>query len=118
MDGWIKLHRKLKENPIYTNSVAVHCWIECLFRATHKEKTMFINREQIQLKEGQFIFGRKEFAKSIKTIPSTACFWLRRFNIDSMVDIKKIGIERSIIRTARGLRRTSSRITTANEPPI
>lgn len=88
MDGWIKIHRKLRDNPIYKNSVAVHCWIECLMRATHKEYEVLIGREKIPLKPGQFVMGRKEFAKEINVSPSTAWFWLHQFKVDSMIDIK------------------------------
>jgi len=88
-NGWIKLHRKLRENPIYKNSKAVHCWIECLLRANHNNESFYLGRKQIELKSGEFIFGREEFGKGLGISGSTIWFWLRRFEVDSMVDIKK-----------------------------
>jgi len=87
-EGWVKLHRKLKDNPIYTNSVAVHCWIECLLRVNHDQKTFFLGNQKITLEAGQFVTGRIEFGKSINKSPTTAWFWLKQFQLDSMIDIK------------------------------
>lgn len=88
-NGWIKLHRVLKENPIYTESKAVHCWIECLLRAAHKKRVVYLKREKKELNPGQFVMGRREFGKTVGMSGSTAWYWLRRFEADRMVDIKK-----------------------------
>lgn len=88
-NGWIKLHRELKENPIYQESKAVHCWIECLLRARHKTKEVYLKRKKIKLLPGMFVMGREEFGKSIGMSGSTAWYWLQRFESERMVDIKK-----------------------------
>lgn len=88
-NGWIKLHRKIQENPIYKNSKALHCWIECLLRANHSPQNYFLGRKKITLNKGEFILGRDEFSKSIGISGSTAWFWIERFKVDSMLDIKK-----------------------------
>lgn len=88
-NGWVKLYRKLKENPIYKNSKALHCWIECLLRANHQKDKFYLGRKQIELNSGEFIFGRDEFGRSINISGSTAWFWLQRFEVDRMIDIKK-----------------------------
>lgn len=87
--GWIKLHRKLRDNPIYSNSKALHVWIECLLRASHHETNYFLQRQKLKLRPGQFCMGREEFGKSIGMSGSTAWFWIKQFEVDSMVDIKK-----------------------------
>jgi hypothetical protein len=89
MSGWIKLHRKLRDNPIYNESKAVHCWIECLLRANHAGKEVYFKRNKIKLEPGMFLMGRQEFGKSIGISGSTAWYWLLRFEKDKMVDIKK-----------------------------
>ena len=89
MSGWIKLHRKLRDNPIYNESKAVHCWIECLLRASHAGKDVYFKRNKIKLEPGMFLMGRQEFGKSIGISGSTAWYWLLRFEKDKMVDIKK-----------------------------
>lgn len=89
MSDWIKLHRQFRESPYYTNSSAVHVWLECLLRASHAPREMFFRRGRITLQPGQFVMGRDEFSKSIGMSPSTAWYWLLQFESDSMVDIKK-----------------------------
>ncbi len=88
-DGYIKLHRKLRENPIYRESKAVHCWVECLLRASYKPKEVYLKRQKIKLNPGQFVMGREEFGRSIGISGSTAWYWINRFYSDNMVDIKK-----------------------------
>ena len=83
------LHRGLQENPIYKNSKALHCWIECLLRANHSNDSYYLGRKKIQLKVGEFVLGRYEFGKSIGISGSTAWFWLKRFEVDNMLNIKK-----------------------------
>jgi len=101
MNGWIKLHRKFRENPIYTNSHAVHVWIECLLRASRKPQEFYMRREKIFLQEGQFIMGRAEFGQSIGMSGSTAWFWLNQFKLDSMIDITPIHGKGTVVTVLR-----------------
>lgn len=88
-NGWIRLHRQLRDSQFYTNSKAIHCWIECLLRANHQTQNYFLGRKNITLKPGEFIAGRDEFGKKIGISGSTAWFWLLQFEVDRMLDIKK-----------------------------
>lgn len=88
-DGWIKLHRQLRESSFYTNSVAKAVWLECLLRASHVEREVYLKREKIRLGVGQFVVGRDDMAAAIGEKPSTVWFWLLRFEADNMLDIKK-----------------------------
>ena len=65
MDGWISLHRKLLENPIFSNGDLLRVWIWCLLKATHKEHDQMIGLQLQTLKPGQFIFGRKKAAEEL-----------------------------------------------------
>jgi len=85
--GWVKLHRKFRDNPIYRNSTAVHVWIECLLRAAHAEEEEYLSRQKVQLKPGQFCMGRKEFGASIGISGSTAYFWIHSLKADNILDI-------------------------------
>ncbi len=57
-DGWIKLHRKILENPIFENPKLLKMWIWCLLKASHKDKIKQVGLNQIEVKQGQFITGR------------------------------------------------------------
>lgn len=88
-NGWIKLHRQFRESPYYKESNAKAVWIECLLRASHSDATVLLKRQQTLLRAGDFCMGREEFGQSIGISGSTAWYWLLRFEVDSMVDIKK-----------------------------
>lgn len=65
-EGWIKLHRKLLDNPVTmkdTDHLAV--WIYLLLNASHNEHSALFKGEKIILKPGQLITGRKSIALAL-----------------------------------------------------
>lgn len=65
-EGWIKLHRKLLDNPVTmkdTDHLAV--WIYLLLNASHNEHPALFRGEKIILKPGQLITGRKSIALAL-----------------------------------------------------
>lgn len=69
-NGWIKLHRKILENPISRKPTYAWLWIFLLLRANHKETKFLWNGQEITIKEGQILTGRKELSKETG-IPET-----------------------------------------------
>ena len=65
-EGWIKLHRKLLDNPV-TMKDADHLavWIYLLLNASHNEHPALFKGEKITLKPGQLITGRKSIALTL-----------------------------------------------------
>ena len=67
MEGWIKLHRKLLDNPIIVkDSDYLSVWIYVLLNATHKEYDTLFQSKRITLKKGQLITGRKSISEKLK----------------------------------------------------
>ena len=64
MEGWIKIHRKLRDKGWYRQSNKIHLWIELLLRASHNEREFMFNGENIKLEPGQLIAGRKSLAEA------------------------------------------------------
>jgi hypothetical protein len=58
MQGFISLHRKLMENPIWGDPNYLKLWIYCLFKASHQEHDQLIGNQVIKLERGQFPTGR------------------------------------------------------------
>ena len=57
-DGWIKLHRKILENPVVCKDADyLAVWIYLLLKATHDEIQMIFRGEKIRLRPGQLITG-------------------------------------------------------------
>jgi len=59
MVGWISLHRKLLENPIFKNYKLLQVFLYCLLKASHKEHDLMIGDSIVKLKTGQLATGRK-----------------------------------------------------------
>ncbi len=67
MDGYIKLYRKLLDNPIVCKDVeTLGIWIYLLLNATHKKVDVLFNSKKITLEPGQLITGRKAIATKLK----------------------------------------------------
>jgi len=85
--SWFKLHRKINENPFYSNPTALAIWIEILRRVTYKERTFYNKRERITLKPGQCLVGERELANCFENMSKTTVrYWLEQFAIDRMID--------------------------------
>lgn len=65
--GWVKIHRKIWDNPIVTkDSDYIAVWIYLLTNASHKNHDIFWRGERITLHPGELVTGRKEIAKATK----------------------------------------------------
>lgn len=58
MQGWIKLHRKIRNNPIFNDPQLLRLWIICLTEASHKEHEQIVGKQVIKLQPGEFVTGR------------------------------------------------------------
>lgn len=96
MDGWIKLHRKITESAIFSDPDLLRLWIFCLAKAAYKEKTVMIEKQEINLQPGQFVTGRfalhDEYNRGVaprKKIKETTLWsWLKRLETFGNLDIK------------------------------
>lgn len=58
-NGWIKLHRKILDNPMHLKSEWFSLWIHMLLLASHDDHSFIWNGEKKELKKGEFVTGRK-----------------------------------------------------------
>ena len=65
-NGWIKLHRKLLDNPVFDDARLLKTLLYCLLRANHEEKRVLWNGKEMVLKPGQFITGRETASGDLK----------------------------------------------------
>lgn len=71
-NGWVKIHRKLLENPLAKKPAWAWLWVVLLLLASHEERESFTWKgKKILLKRGQFVTGRKKL-KSITGIPESS----------------------------------------------
>lgn len=72
---WICLHRKSVESMAFQNDGLWKVWTWCLMKASYKERWVPIKTgkgtTQVNIKSGQFIFGRKSASKVLNMKPTT-----------------------------------------------
>ena len=56
--GWIKLHRKSLDHPVFQDAYLWKTFCYCLMQANHKGKRVLWNDKEMILQPGQFITGR------------------------------------------------------------
>ena len=87
MQGWIKLHRKILENPIVCkDSDYFATWMYLLLNATHTEYSVVFKGEKITLKPGQLITGRKKIADKLKVSESKIQRILKAFECEQQIE--------------------------------
>ena len=86
-NGWIKLHRKLLDNPIIMkDSDHLAVWTYLLLNATHAEYPALFKGQKIILKPGQLITGRKSIAEKLSINESKVRRILDSFENDQQID--------------------------------
>lgn len=88
MSGWIKLHRQLKDSLVFDNPELLKVWIWCLLKATHKEHKQLVGLQEVALKEGQFIFGRKKAASELNITESKVYRLMKRLESMNNINMK------------------------------
>lgn len=87
MEGWIKLHRKILDNPIIckdNDTLAV--WIYLLLNATHQDIPALFKGKKITLKKGQLITGRNSIGSQLNISPSKVQRILKMFEDDKQIE--------------------------------
>lgn len=86
MEGYVKLFRKLLKSTMFDNPNLLKVWIWCLLKATHRDHAQVIGLQKVELRPGQFIYGRNRAAEELKLKPSTThryMLWLKEVgNVD------------------------------------
>lgn len=76
-ETWIKLYRKIMKSPIWENEKALKLWLWCLLKATHTERKQLVGQQLIDLKKGEFVFGRKKAADELQINENTVYKYLK-----------------------------------------
>lgn len=89
--GYIMLHRRLLDHPLFRRPGFILLWTWCLLRTQYKDETVTYRGVTVHLKRGQFIFGRllavKETGLSDKQIRGLIVLLQR----DGMISPVEIG---------------------------
>jgi uncharacterized phage protein (TIGR02220 family) len=88
MTGWIKLHRKLMDNPIFDNPNLLRVWLWCLLKASHEHHQQMVGLQVVDLEPGQFVTGRFKGSDELKINPSTFYKYLKTLEEMQMINLK------------------------------
>lgn len=87
MEGWIKLHRSLLDNPVVCkDSDYMTVWIYILLNATHKKHNVIFNKEKISLMPGQLLTGRKSISEKLNMSESKVQRILKSFENEQQIE--------------------------------
>jgi len=64
--GWVKLHRKLLDSPVFKNYKTMQVFMFCLLKATHEDYEEIVGDQFVKLSPGQLVTGRKAIAAATK----------------------------------------------------
>lgn len=86
MEGYIKLHRKLLENPISSKPNYLSIWLYLLLKANHKDNEIIWNKEKTIIKRGQFIGSIFEISKQFSLSTGTVTYVLNYLKAERMIE--------------------------------
>ena len=85
--GWVKIHRKIWDNPIVTkDNDYLSVWIYLLTNAAHRSHSVMWCGERIELKPGQLITGRKKISKDTKVNEEKVRRIIKALKSDHQID--------------------------------
>lgn len=70
MEGYIFVHRKIMDSPVFSDPWLFKIWMWCLFKAVYTPQRVSIGSDIVCLERGQFIYGRK---KAVCELSGTKC---------------------------------------------
>jgi len=86
-NGWVKLHRKMLDNPIIMKDAEhLAVWMYLLLNATHAEYPALFRGKKITLQPGQLITGRKSIASTLVVSESKVTRILSAFESEQQIE--------------------------------
>jgi hypothetical protein len=86
--GWIKLHRKILDNPVFLKPELYQLFSYCLLRANHNETKIIWNSQEETMEKGCFITGRKSIASDLNQNERTIYDRLKLLEKLKMISVK------------------------------
>lgn len=87
MEGWIKMHRKILDNPIVCkDSDTLSIWVYLLLNATHVQIPILFKGKRIMLQEGQLLTGILSISKKLNIDKNKVQRTLKLFENDKQIE--------------------------------
>lgn len=87
MEGWVKIYRKLLDNPIVAkDGDYLSVWVYLLLNATHTKYDALFKNKRITLLPGQLITSRKSISSKLKINENKVQRVLKCFEIEQQIE--------------------------------
>lgn len=85
MDGWIKIHRQIRDHWIWNDPVKTHRWLDILLDVNHQGKKVNIGNELYECRQGQTVRSLRGWADRWGVSKDSARAFLRLLESDGMI---------------------------------
>ena len=89
MSGWVKLWRKSLGSGLMQDLELWGFWCWCLLKASRKDHKQMVGGQMIELKPGQFVFGRKKASQELNVSEKKIRTFLKKLEKLQNVAIKR-----------------------------
>lgn len=88
MQGWIKLHRKVKDHPFFQEKrqfSKFEAWLDLLMKANHQDNKVLLGNEIIEVKRGSFITSELKLMRAWGWSKSKVRAFLTLLEVEQMI---------------------------------
>ncbi len=91
MKGWISIHRKITENPLWLSEpfTRAQAWIDLLIIANHKDSYIYVRGNKIDIKRGQVGWSIQKLSKRWRWSVGKVNRYLNELKVDRQIDMQK-----------------------------
>lgn len=89
MEGWIKLHKSIMNNWVWSDPVALKAWLDLLISVNYIDKKILFDGDLMTIERGQIMTSIRKLAEKWACTPRKANKLLQCFVNDEMVTLKK-----------------------------
>lgn len=85
VSGWVKIHRKIRDNWIWDKPEYLKAWLDLIFKANYEDKRVLFDGEINNLKRGQFITSIRKLSDEWGWSKDRVLNFLRLLEKDEMI---------------------------------
>lgn len=88
MEGWVKLYRKLIDDPLWTSEPFTkgQAWVDLIAMANHTDERVYINGNWVEIKRGQLHTSELKLAARWRWSKNKVTRFLEVLRLDGMLD--------------------------------
>lgn len=92
MEGWISIHRGIKDHWIWKSDKRLKWWIDLLISVNHEDNTVFIQGNKIECKRGQSIRSLSSWGEDWDVTKKAVRDFFMLLQRDEMITLESISI--------------------------